>query len=93
MVLSEETLQSIRDAAAIIAESEYVTCLTGAGISVESGIRPFRGPGGLWTEKGEPAMDGYRRFLNDPKSYWEKRMVRSSEFGLSLENKDWQNKF
>ncbi len=88
MVLSEDTLQSIRDAAAIIVESEYVTCLTGAGISVESGIRPFRGPGGLWTEKGEPPMDGYRRFLNDPKAYWEKRMERSSEFGLSLENKE-----
>ncbi len=87
MVLPEETLQSIRDAAAIIVDSEYVTCLTGAGISVESGIRPFRGPGGLWTEKGEPPMDGYRRFLSDPKAYWEKRMVRSSEFGLSLENK------
>jgi NAD-dependent deacetylase len=88
MVLPEETLQSIRDAASIIVESEYVTCLTGAGISVESGIRPFRGPGGLWTEKGEPPMDGYRRFLKDPKAYWENRMVRSSEFGLSLENKD-----
>lgn len=88
MVLSEENLQSIRDAAAIIVDSEYVTCLTGAGISVESGIRPFRGPGGLWTEKGEPSMDGYRRFLSDPKAYWEKRMERSGEFGLSLENKD-----
>lgn len=88
MVLTEETLQSIRDAAAILVESEYVTCLTGAGISVESGIRPFRGPGGLWTEKGEPSMDGYRRFLNDPRSYWENRMEKSGEFGLSLENKD-----
>lgn len=88
MVLSEDTLQSIRDAAAIIVESKYVTCLTGAGISVESGIRPFRGPGGLWTEKGEPPMDGYRRFLNNPKAYWEKRMEKSSEFGLSLQNRD-----
>lgn len=88
MVLPEETLQAIRDAAAIIADSEYVMCLTGAGISVESGIRPFRGPGGLWTEKGEPSMDGYRRFLNDPKTYWENRMERVGEFGLSLRNKD-----
>lgn len=88
MVLTEDTLQSIRDAAAVIVESEYVTCLTGAGISVESGIRPFRGPGGLWTEKGEPSMDGYRRFLNDPKAYWERRMEHVGEFGLSLKNKD-----
>jgi NAD-dependent deacetylase len=88
MVLPEETLQSIRDAAAIIASSEYVTCLTGAGISVESGIRPFRGPGGLWTEKGEPSMDGYRRFLCDPKAYWERRLENRSEFGLSLSYKE-----
>ena len=88
MVLSEETLQSIRDAAAIIVQSEYVTCLTGAGISVESGIRPFRGPGGLWTERGEPPMDGYRRFLNDPKAYWERRKERSGEFGLHMQNKE-----
>jgi NAD-dependent deacetylase len=27
-----------------------VTFLTGAGISVASGIRPYRGPGGLWNE-------------------------------------------
>ncbi|MCW4050631.1 MAG: NAD-dependent protein deacylase [Candidatus Bathyarchaeota archaeon] len=84
MALSEEILQSIRDAAAIIAEAKYVTCLTGAGISVESGIRPFRGPGGLWTEKGEPPMDGYQRFLRDPKAYWERRLQRSSEFGITL---------
>lgn len=81
-------MQSIRDAAAIIADSKYVTCLTGAGISVESGIRPFRGPGGLWTEKGEPPMDGYRRLLSDPKAYWERRMKRSDGFGLNLRDKE-----
>ncbi|MBN2336066.1 NAD-dependent protein deacylase [Candidatus Bathyarchaeota archaeon] len=84
MVLGDDVLQAIRDAAATIADSRYVTCLTGAGISVESGIRPFRGPGGLWTEKGEPSMDGWRRFLDDPASYWERRMRQGSEFGISI---------
>jgi NAD-dependent deacetylase len=77
---------AIRQAAETIVQSNYVTCLTGAGISVESGIRPFRGPGGLWTEKGEPPMDGYRRFLDDPKSYWQNRMKDVSEFGISILN-------
>ena len=57
---------NLRSAARLISDSEYVVCLVGAGISVESGIPPFRGTGGLWTRIGEPAMDGYQRFLNDP---------------------------
>lgn len=33
-----------------IAPTARVTFLTGAGVSVASGINPFRGPGGLWNE-------------------------------------------
>jgi len=33
-----------------IAPDARVTFLTGAGVSVASGIRPYRGPGGLWNE-------------------------------------------
>jgi NAD-dependent deacetylase len=49
----------------------HVICLTGAGMSVESGIRPFRGADGLWTEHGEPPLDDYSRFLEDPVTYWQ----------------------
>lgn len=66
----------IEEAAEIIVKSKYVTALTGAGISVESGIPPFRGPGGLWTKYGEPPMDGYQRFLADPRGAWERRLKR-----------------
>jgi len=84
MVLGDDALRAIKEAATIIVDSSYVTCLTGAGISVESGIRPFRGPGGLWTEKGEPPMDGYQRFIRDPKAYWERRIRDAGEFGISI---------
>ena len=57
-----------------ILQAKYVVALTGAGMSVESGIPPFRGPGGLWTKHGEPPMDGYQRFLADPKKHWEERL-------------------
>jgi NAD-dependent deacetylase len=84
MFFSEKTKLKIKEAAEIIKTANYVTCLTGAGISVESGIRPFRGPGGLWTEKGEPPMDGYLRFLKDPEAYWKRRLERDSEFSESI---------
>jgi NAD-dependent deacetylase len=86
MPLPEDVLADIADAAQIIKGSKYVIALTGAGVSVESGIRPFRGPGGLWTEKGEPPMDGYRRFEANPKRYWEERLGNArSSFGISIE--------
>ena len=47
-----------------------ITCLTGAGISAESGIPTFRGKGGLW-EKYDPETFAYtegliRLFRNEP---------------------------
>jgi NAD-dependent deacetylase len=62
------------EAARRLLEARYVIALTGAGLSVESGIPPFRGPGGLWTKHGEPPMNGYQKFLADPKRAWEERL-------------------
>jgi NAD-dependent deacetylase len=61
-------------AARCLLEARYVIALTGAGLSVESGIPPFRGPNGLWTKYGEPPMNGYERFLADPRKAWEERL-------------------
>jgi NAD-dependent deacetylase len=74
--------EAIEEAAHLILSADYVVALTGAGVSVESGIRPFRGPGGIWTERGEPPMDGYRRFEEDPRAYWENRMKPRQGRGL-----------
>jgi NAD-dependent deacetylase len=59
--------------AEIIRESEYVVGMTGAGMSVESGIPPFRGADGLWTKYGNPPMDGYSKFKEDPTGWWNRR--------------------
>ncbi|MFC2000132.1 hypothetical protein ACFLXE_05180 [Chloroflexota bacterium] len=48
----DEIRWNIRRAAELLLGAKYVVALTGAGVSVESGIRPFRGPGGVWTEYG-----------------------------------------
>lgn len=66
--------RQIEQAAEALIEAKYAIALTGAGMSVESGIPPFRGPGGLWTKHGEPPMNGYQVFLADPKKAWEERL-------------------
>jgi NAD-dependent deacetylase len=63
-------------AAQTLVGATYAIALLGAGISVDSGIPPFRGAGGLWTKHGEPPMDGYERMLGDPDAYWQSMMER-----------------
>lgn len=76
----------IAEAARVLRESRYVVSLVGAGISAESGIPTFRGPGGLWTRLGEPANDQYQQFLEDPQGWW-KRMREQRAGG----NASWDN--
>jgi NAD-dependent deacetylase len=72
--------QELEKAARIIRASAYTIALVGAGISVESGVPPFRGPGGLWTKHGEPPMDGYQRFLADPQTWWADALSRQGQY-------------
>jgi NAD-dependent deacetylase len=75
---------ALNRAADLLVSSRHPIAMTGAGVSVESGIPPFRGPGGLWTKHGEPPMDGYQRFLADPQGYWEERLRAPSEIVQAL---------
>jgi len=60
----------IARAADNIAAARFVVALTGAGISVESGIPPFRGKGGLW-ERIDPMEYGHiDAFEADPGLIW-----------------------
>lgn len=62
-------MNSILEAAELLKKSKYITAFTGAGISVESGIPPFRGPEGLWSKYNPEVLD-INYFYNNPESSW-----------------------
>lgn len=54
----------------LIKHAEYGVVFTGAGVSVESGIAPFTGAGGLWNQY-DPKFIDINFFYADPKRSWE----------------------
>jgi NAD-dependent deacetylase len=66
MLCSEK---EIIKAAGLIANAKHLVAFTGAGISVESGIPPFRGEGGIWS-KYDPSCLDISNFNSDPAASW-----------------------
>ena len=65
-----EMKEQIREAAEIIVRSSLTLALTGAGISVESGIPDFRSPGGLWSIYDPAEYASITSFRADPEKVW-----------------------
>lgn len=59
----------IKEASLLLKESKFTTAFTGAGISVESGIPPFRGEKGLWN-KYDPKTLELDYFHDNPLESW-----------------------
>jgi len=77
--------------ATAIGDAERVVALTGAGVSVPSGIPPFRGessddgPDPVW-ETRDPADFHRRRFDADPEGFWTDRLdLRETLYGGGVE--------
>ncbi|NHN61102.1 MULTISPECIES: Sir2 family NAD-dependent protein deacetylase [Halorussus] len=62
-------MDHIEAAARDLREVETAVALTGAGVSVPSGVPPFRGEGGVWNEYDPDAFDVHR-FRREPGDFW-----------------------
>ncbi|MFQ5691344.1 MAG: NAD-dependent deacetylase [Gemmatimonadota bacterium] len=67
----EEPRGELERARALLAGADEVLVLTGAGISADSGIPTFRGPGGLWRSRRPEEMATPEAFERDPRLVWE----------------------
>ncbi len=73
-------------AAEIVKNASHVTVFTGAGISVESGIPPFRGENGLWS-KYNPIFLEIDYFYSNPLESWKViKEIFYDFFGLAKPN-------
>lgn len=71
-------------------QGKFVTFLTGAGISAESGIPTYRGHDGIWikgTKYHQPQeIATFRFFQKDPLAFWDYTLQRMRLFGDKLPN-------
>ena len=72
-------MDEIKEAAKRIRNSKRLVAFTGAGISVASGIPPFRGPDGLWS-KYDPSCFDIDYFLAHPKESW--KLIKEIFYGF-----------
>ena len=76
----------IAAARAALAKALRVVVLTGAGVSAESGIPTFRGPGGLWKQFRAEDLATPIAFGSDPRLVWEWYGWRRAEVGKCRPN-------
>jgi len=61
----------VNEALEVLRSARHPVALTGAGISVESGIPDFRSPGGLWEVFSPEEYATYQVFEAEPAKAWE----------------------
>ena len=66
--------------------AKSIAVLTGAGISAESGLPTFRGPGGLWRTYRAEDLARPEAFARDPKLVWEWYNWRRGVMARALPN-------
>lgn len=75
-----------KEIAARLLTSRHVVALTGAGISVESGIPDFRSPGGLWSRYDPMEFGHIESFRINPGKVWKMLLEMDQLLNSALPN-------
>lgn len=78
--------QDFEHARALLEQAERIVVLTGAGVSAESGVPTFRGPGGFWKTRRPEQLATPEAFRADPRTVWEWYAWRREVVGACLPN-------
>lgn len=70
----------------MLREARCCVALTGAGVSVASGIPDFRSPGGLWTRHDPMRVATLAALRNDPRRVWEFLLEANQGFDAAEPN-------
>ncbi len=71
MTMSPAAAVAIESARKVIAQARALLVLTGSGISAESGVPTFRGPGGYWRNRSYLELATPQAFDRDPRLVWD----------------------
>jgi NAD-dependent deacetylase len=76
----------VSDLANLILSSNRIVAFTGAGISTESGIPDYRGPGGVWERQAPPTIGDYLENPETRRAFWAARKNRYPELASRQPN-------
>ncbi len=84
--MDKATLEAIGAAADMWSRARFPVSLTGAGISVASGIPDFRSPGGLWSRFDPMKVATDRALRSNPLGVWEFLLEAVQVFARAVPN-------
>ncbi len=81
-----EAEAAITEAIALARDARAMVAFTGAGISTESGIPDYRGPGGVWERNAPPTLSDFRENVATRAHYWRERRERYAALRDAIPN-------